>query len=171
MQWIEQSGRCFSKSLMLRLQRGCPSRLAVLGNPDPLRQPLTALFCSTKCQGQVILRDFDQVAQFRDTGRAVISSFNTPVEKECLAILFTRNILYRHQLRPQPGRVPGPGQLKKAPGRRSHAAFVLLTEGPVPTHGRDRPPPQRIYCRSRHRNPYPPCHTRRPARFTAPPLG
>ena len=45
------------------------------------------MFCSTQCPGEVIFRAFDQVAQLRDAGRAVISGFHTPVEKECRAIL------------------------------------------------------------------------------------
>ena len=64
-----------------------PPVIHALGKLALLRQPLTALFCSTQCPGDVILRAFDQVAQLRDTGRAVISGFHTPVEKECLAIL------------------------------------------------------------------------------------
>ncbi len=63
------------------------SVIHALGNLALLRQPLTALFCSTQCSGQVILRAFDQVAQFRDTIRAVINGLHTPVEKECLGTL------------------------------------------------------------------------------------
>jgi len=33
------------------------------------------MFCSTQCPGEVIFRAFDQVAQLRDAGRAVISGF------------------------------------------------------------------------------------------------
>jgi predicted Rossmann fold nucleotide-binding protein DprA/Smf involved in DNA uptake len=64
-----------------------PPVIHTLGNLALLRQPLTALCSSTQCPGEVILRSFDQVAQLRDAGTAVISGFDTPVEKECLAIL------------------------------------------------------------------------------------
>jgi predicted Rossmann fold nucleotide-binding protein DprA/Smf involved in DNA uptake len=73
---------------LLRGGSGCtPPVFHAQGNLALLRQPLTALFCSTKCPGEVILRAFDQVAQLRDAGRAVISGFHTPVEQECLTIL------------------------------------------------------------------------------------
>jgi len=61
--------------------------LHVIGSAAPLRQPLTALFCSTKCPGAASLDAFDRIAQLRDAGRAIISGFHTPVEKECLRIL------------------------------------------------------------------------------------
>jgi predicted Rossmann fold nucleotide-binding protein DprA/Smf involved in DNA uptake len=68
-------------------ESGTPPVIHVIGEAALLRQPLTALFCSTKCPGQVILDAFDRIAQLRDAGRAVISGFHTPVEKECLRIL------------------------------------------------------------------------------------
>jgi predicted Rossmann fold nucleotide-binding protein DprA/Smf involved in DNA uptake len=64
-----------------------PPVMHVIGNAALLRQPLTALFCSTKCPGQVILNAFDRIAQLRDAGRAIVSGFHRPVEKECLGIL------------------------------------------------------------------------------------
>lgn len=87
MELIEQSDSRFPNLLSQRLGGACPERLAAIGRFAILQQPLTALFCSTKCPGEVILRAFDQVAQLRDASRAVISGFHTPVEKECLAIL------------------------------------------------------------------------------------
>src|SRR5437867_3018093 len=64
-----------------------PPVLYAIGNAEILQQPLTALFCSNKCPGNVILRALDFAAQLRDANRAVISGFQTPIEKECLAIL------------------------------------------------------------------------------------
>jgi predicted Rossmann fold nucleotide-binding protein DprA/Smf involved in DNA uptake len=58
-----------------------------LGNSGLFGLPLAALFCSARCPGKIILRAYDLVAQLRDSNRAVISGFHTPVEKECLAIL------------------------------------------------------------------------------------
>ena len=55
-----------------------PPVIHALGKLALLLQPLTALFCSTQCPGQVFLRAFDQVAQLRNTGRAVISGFPHP---------------------------------------------------------------------------------------------
>lgn len=49
--------------------------------------PKTALFCSARCPGKVILTAYDQAAKWRDAGRCAISGFHSPVEKECLQIL------------------------------------------------------------------------------------
>lgn len=54
---------------------------------DLLALPKTAVFCSARCPGKVILRAYDQAAQWRDERRCVISGFHSPIEKECLRIL------------------------------------------------------------------------------------
>ena len=64
-----------------------PPRLSALGNLDLLALPKTALFCSARCPGKVILTTYDRAAKWRDAGRCVISGFHSPVEKECLHIL------------------------------------------------------------------------------------
>jgi predicted Rossmann fold nucleotide-binding protein DprA/Smf involved in DNA uptake len=73
--------------LRQRLGTDAPPELTALGNLELLSQPMTALFCSARCPGNVILRAYDQAAQWRDTGHCVISGFHSPVEKECLRIL------------------------------------------------------------------------------------
>jgi len=64
-----------------------PPELTAVGNLDLLSRPMTALFCSARCPGRVILAAYDQAAQWRDAERCVISGFHSPVEKECLRIL------------------------------------------------------------------------------------
>jgi predicted Rossmann fold nucleotide-binding protein DprA/Smf involved in DNA uptake len=64
-----------------------PPKLTALGNRDLLALPKTALFCSSRCPGKVILTTYDQATKWRDGGRCVISGFHSPVEKECLQIL------------------------------------------------------------------------------------
>ena len=73
--------------LTARLGDAAPEKLSAQGNLDLLALPKTALFCSAKCPGSVILPTYDQAAKWRDTGRCVISGFHSPVEKECLQIL------------------------------------------------------------------------------------
>ena len=70
-----------------RLGDAAPAQLSALGNLDLLALPKTALFCSARCPGKVILTAYDQAAKWRDAGRCVISGFHSPVEKECLQIL------------------------------------------------------------------------------------
>ncbi len=52
-----------------------------------LGQPLTALFCSNRCPGDLILKTYDLARAMRDAGVAVIGGFQTPMEKECLRLL------------------------------------------------------------------------------------
>lgn len=73
--------------LRQRLGTDAPPELTALGNLELLSKPMTALFCSARCPGNLILRAYDQAAQWRDTGHCVISGFHSPVEKECLRIL------------------------------------------------------------------------------------
>lgn len=75
------------RQLTERLREQLPLKLWALGNLDILSRTKTALFCSTRCPGEAILRAYDQVAKWRDAGRCVISGFHSPVEKECLDIL------------------------------------------------------------------------------------
>ena len=70
-----------------RLGDTAPAQVFALGNLNLLALPKTAIFCSTRCPGDAILRAYDQAAKWRDAGRCVISGFHSPVEKECLRIL------------------------------------------------------------------------------------
>ena len=84
---ISPADPLWPRQLTERLGDTAPTKLWTLGNLGLLALPKTALFCSARCPGQVILRAYDQAAQWRDTGRCVISGFHSPVEKECLRIL------------------------------------------------------------------------------------
>ncbi|MCA1597870.1 MAG: hypothetical protein LC769_02415, partial [Chloroflexi bacterium] len=64
-----------------------PAGLAVLGQRDLLQQQTLALFCSVKCPGTAILRTYDLVRALRDAGTPVIGGFQSPMERECLALL------------------------------------------------------------------------------------
>jgi predicted Rossmann fold nucleotide-binding protein DprA/Smf involved in DNA uptake len=64
-----------------------PAQLTALGNIDLLALPKVALFCSTRCPGQLILETYDLAQRFREEGIPVISGFHSPMEQECLRIL------------------------------------------------------------------------------------
>lgn len=57
------------------------------GNLDLLEEPLTALFCSQRCPGDLILKTYDIAKAMRDAGVPVVGGFQTPMEKECLRLL------------------------------------------------------------------------------------
>lgn len=87
LQTISPSDLRYPARLTQRLGQKAPPKLSALGNLDLLALSKTALFCSARCPGHVILSTYDQAAQWRDTGQCVISGFHSPVEKECLRIL------------------------------------------------------------------------------------
>ena len=57
------------------------------GNLSLLDEPLTALFCSNRCPGDLILKTYDLARAMRDAGVSVIGGFQTPMERECLRLL------------------------------------------------------------------------------------
>ena len=52
-----------------------------------LDEPLTALFCSNRCPGDLILKTYDLARAMRDAGVPVIGGFQMPMERECLRLL------------------------------------------------------------------------------------
>lgn len=70
-----------------RLREDAPKQLSAHGNLDLLVLPKTALFCSVRSPGHVVLATYDQAAKWRDSGRCIVSGFHSPIEKECLKIL------------------------------------------------------------------------------------
>ena len=64
-----------------------PPETAYRGNLELLREPLTALFCSNRCPGDIILKIYDLARAMRDSAVPVIGGFQTPMEKECLRLL------------------------------------------------------------------------------------
>ena len=60
---------------------------AHVGNLRLLDEPLTALFCSNRCPGDLILKTYDLARAMRDAGVPVIGGFQTPMERECLRLL------------------------------------------------------------------------------------
>ena len=57
------------------------------GNPRLLEERLTAVFCSQRCPGDLILKTYDLARSLRDSRTPVIGGFQTPMEKECLRLL------------------------------------------------------------------------------------
>ena len=64
-----------------------PPQGAHLGNLRLLDEPLTALFCSNRCPGDLILKTYDIARAMRNVGIPVVGGFQTPMEKECLRLL------------------------------------------------------------------------------------
>jgi predicted Rossmann fold nucleotide-binding protein DprA/Smf involved in DNA uptake len=79
------------RRLQERLGRAAPSRFRYIGNTEILAERKLGLFCSVRCPGDAILRAYDVAQKLRDEGVTVVSGFHSPVEKECLRILFRGN--------------------------------------------------------------------------------
>jgi predicted Rossmann fold nucleotide-binding protein DprA/Smf involved in DNA uptake len=106
-QRLTQFDSRYPARLRHRLGAAAPSALTALGNLDFLAQPMTALFCSARCPGDIILRAYDQAARWRDAGHCVISGFHSPVERECLAILLRgKSPIFICPARSLPKRIP-----------------------------------------------------------------
>ena len=52
-----------------------------------LNGDLWALFCSSRCPAQIILKAHELAQQFRASGVPAIGGYHSPVEKECLRVL------------------------------------------------------------------------------------
>lgn len=68
-----------------------PAIIAYIGNLALLPERKTALFCSVKCPGSEIIKTLDYAMKMREEGKALISGFHSPVEKECLNIYLRGN--------------------------------------------------------------------------------
>ncbi len=75
------------RSKKTRLRVNLPPATVVKGNLDLLGESLTALFCSVRCPGDLILKTYDLARAMRGSGTPVIGGFQTPMEKECLRLL------------------------------------------------------------------------------------
>ena len=72
---------------VLPIASSLPPEVTWRGNPEMLREPLTAVFCSNRCPRNLILKTYDLARAMRDVRVPVIGSFQTPMEKECLRLL------------------------------------------------------------------------------------
>jgi len=84
---LQQNDSNYPLSLKKQLGEDAPKALTTIGNIDILRHNSTALFCSQKCPGDLILKTFDLAQIFRHAGMTVIGGFHSPMERECLSIL------------------------------------------------------------------------------------
>ncbi len=63
------------------------AKVRTKGNISLLDEELTALFCSNRCPGDLILKTYDLARAMRNADVPVIGGFQTPMEKECLRLL------------------------------------------------------------------------------------
>lgn len=78
----------YPTSLRVFLRDSTPAVLSLIGNQDLLTCCPVAVFCSVQCPGALILKTYDLACALRDAGVPVTSGFHSPMEKECLRLLF-----------------------------------------------------------------------------------
>ena len=84
---VSPGDAAYPRALSHTLGGDAPQHLAHLGNPDLLKSPLLAVFCSVKCPASLILGAHDVAQEMRRNGTATIGGFHAPVEKEMLTVL------------------------------------------------------------------------------------
>ncbi len=85
---VSRESTDYPANVELFLGDDSPATVSMVGDADILsRDNKTALFCSSKCPGDAILKAYDLAQRLRAEGKTVISGFHSPMEKECLAIL------------------------------------------------------------------------------------
>ena len=84
---IEPDSPDWPEILRRRMESHGFNQIRAIVNLSILEQPLLAFFCSNKCPGDVILRTYDLIRAWRDSGINVVSGFHSPLEKDCLELL------------------------------------------------------------------------------------
>lgn len=84
---IEKNDPPYPAKLSLLIGKNSPQTIDAIGDISILTKPLTALFCSVRCPGEIILKAYDLTRTLRDSGVIFISGFHSPIEKDCLEIL------------------------------------------------------------------------------------
>lgn len=94
-QHITQTDKNYPSSIKAYLDADTPETIWARGNLELLtcRQndtdegALWAIFCSSKCPGEIILKTHDLAQEFKNKSIPTIGGFHSPIEKECLRVL------------------------------------------------------------------------------------
>ena len=68
-------------------EAGGSSAVTLKGSPDILDTRLIGFFCSVRCPGDIILKTYDLARALRETDVTIVGGFQSPMEKEFLALL------------------------------------------------------------------------------------
>lgn len=78
----------YPSSLIKHLADKAPASITAVGNIDILQNKTLSIFSSQKCPGSIILKTYDMMRKLRESNVTIISGFHSPMERECLNILF-----------------------------------------------------------------------------------
>ena len=85
---LDKNDSSYPEALGRYLGEHAPKTITAIGNLDTLQNKTLAIFSSIRCPGAIILKTYDLMRKIRETGVTVISGFHSPMERECLNILF-----------------------------------------------------------------------------------
>lgn len=77
----------YPKQLVECMGINAPKTITAIGNLSLLKNNKLALFCSSRCPGNIIISMHDYVKTLRESEKTVICGFHSSVEKECLRLL------------------------------------------------------------------------------------
>lgn len=77
----------YPASLKKNLSDNAPDHITAIGNPDLLKQDKLAIFCSSQCPGELILKTYDFLRKQKGSSDTYISGFHSAIEEESLNIL------------------------------------------------------------------------------------
>ena len=94
-QHITQTDKNYPSYIQTYLKNDTPETLWTRGNIELLPNArnttetadVWAIFCSSKCPGEIILNAHDLAHHFRNKGVSTVGGFHSPIEKECLRVL------------------------------------------------------------------------------------
>lgn len=86
-QTIEQGSEAYPSAVRSYLDNTAPRSIACIGSLAVLGPTLTAIYCSVKCPGSLIIRMYDLAQHLRAREVTTISGFHSPIEQECLITL------------------------------------------------------------------------------------
>ncbi|MBI5675309.1 MAG: DNA-processing protein DprA [Nitrospirae bacterium] len=87
---IKLTDALYPSALREVFKKDAPEAITAIGNPDLLKENKLAVFCSSKCPGELILKTYDFLRQLKESSQTVISGFHSTIEQECLNILLKR---------------------------------------------------------------------------------
>ena len=85
---IQRNSAEYPANLKTHQSKQSPDEIYTLGDFLILKQKKLAVFCSKKYPGTIIMQMYDVMRSLRKESLAVIGGFHSPMEQECLNILF-----------------------------------------------------------------------------------
>ena len=148
-----------------------PPQTAHWGHLRLLDESLTALFCSNRCPGDLILKTYDLARAMRSAGVPVVGGFQTSMEKECLRLLLrgSQPVVICPARGIDNMRIPRDWRIALDGGR----LLVLspIPQDPPPPNGHSSGPAQRFGGRTCRANTHHPRRSRRQHRSLRPHTG